>query len=109
MNEFGFLINSYDGLYEAATMNATTKYEGSILVSSIGGLSGTINVTNTYPSVSADTHTVVAVSADGSSKATPNAWLYNESSTVCKIRVTANCSSGSSTSNLVRFVLLRLV
>lgn len=109
MNEFGFLINSYDGMYEAAVMNASTKYEGAIVVSSIGGLNGTINVSNSYPNVRAETHTVVAVALDGNTKAVPNAWLYNESSSVCKIRVTANCAAGLNTANIVRFIFLRLV
>jgi len=109
MNEFGFLINSYDGMYEAAIMNATTKYEGAIVVSSIGGLNGTINVSSSYPNVKAETHTVVAVALDGNTKAIPNAWLYNESPSVCKIRVTANCAASPSTSNIVRFIILRLV
>lgn len=109
MNEFGFLINSYDGMYEAAIMDATTKYEGSITVGPIGGLNGTITISNTYPNVRAETHTVVAVALDGNTKSIPNAWLYNESLSVCKIIVTANCAAGSSTSNTVRFIILRLV
>lgn len=109
MNEFGFLINSYDGMYEAAVMNASTKYEGSITVSPIGGLNGTINVSTSYPDVRAETHTVMVVSLDGNTKALPNAWLYNESSTVCRIKVTANCAAGPTTSNTCRFIILRLI
>ena len=109
MNEYGFLISSYDGLYEVATMSATTKYEGAISVSPIGGLNGTINVSNTYPNVRAETHTVTVVALDGDSKALPNAWLYNESPTVCRIKVTANCAAGPTTANTCRFILLRLI
>lgn len=105
---YGFLINSYDGLYEAAVMDATTKFEGAFNLSSAGGVSGYISLSAGFSNVAASTHAVTVRALDGESKALPNVRLVQDGST-CYIRLTANTSSGANTSNLLRFTLLRLI
>lgn len=105
---YGFLINSYDGLYEAAVMDATTKLEGAFTLSPVGGVSGYINLSQEYPNVTASTHAVTVRALDGENKALPNVRLIQDGTT-CYIRVTANTFAGPGTANILRFILLRLV